>query len=190
MNGHGTIGTLPDLGAVHARQQDKERVPTYDPGSPEFAKQVRVALGPNVAPSFTDALDRAAVVLDHDGGAIESVSQCAMLGIRSLRSPADDTSTPTTCTPAPPRKPAPTNPAWTANPNSPPNRRHERRQLHVGCVSVPAGDDNATPGNCQGSLSRPNQHGPGQRQRQRGPATDETRRHGPSCPLTAVRGSC
>jgi hypothetical protein len=75
---------------VHARQQDKERVPTYDPGTPEFAKQVRVALGPNAAPSFTDALDRAAVVLDHDGGAIESVSPCAMLGIRSLRSPADE----------------------------------------------------------------------------------------------------
>ena len=47
MNGHGTIGTLPDLGAVHARQQEKERVPTHDPGTPEFAKQVRVALGPN-----------------------------------------------------------------------------------------------------------------------------------------------
>jgi hypothetical protein len=50
-------------------------------GTPEFAMQVRVALGPNAAPSFTDALDRAALILDNDGWAIESVSQCAMLGM-------------------------------------------------------------------------------------------------------------
>ena len=71
MNGHGPIGTVPDRGAVRARQQEKSAVPDYDPGTPEFAVQVRVALGPNAAPSFTDALDRAALILDNDGSAIE-----------------------------------------------------------------------------------------------------------------------
>jgi hypothetical protein len=37
MNGHGPIGTVPDLGAVRARQQEKAAGPDYDPGTPEFA---------------------------------------------------------------------------------------------------------------------------------------------------------
>jgi hypothetical protein len=44
MNGHGPIGTVPDLGAVRSRQQEKAAVPDYDPGTPEFDMQGQVAL--------------------------------------------------------------------------------------------------------------------------------------------------
>ena len=37
MNRHGPIGTVHDLGAVRARQQEKAAGPDYDPGTPEFA---------------------------------------------------------------------------------------------------------------------------------------------------------
>jgi hypothetical protein len=60
MNRQSPIGTVPDLGAIRARRQEKAAVPDYEPGTLEFAMQVRVALGPNAAPSFTDAIDRAA----------------------------------------------------------------------------------------------------------------------------------
>jgi hypothetical protein len=81
MNGHGPIGTVPDLVAMRSRQQEKERVPDYDPGTPELGLQVGVPLGPNGAPRFTDAMDRAAQICANDGWAIESVSQCTMVGM-------------------------------------------------------------------------------------------------------------
>ena len=42
--------------------------------------QVRVPLVDN-APSFNDAIDRAAFILANDGWSIESVSHCALVGM-------------------------------------------------------------------------------------------------------------
>jgi hypothetical protein len=66
---------------MRARQQAKAAVLDYDSGTPESAMQVRVALCPDAAPSFTDVLERAAMILDNDGWAIERVCQRAMLGM-------------------------------------------------------------------------------------------------------------
>jgi hypothetical protein len=72
MNG---MGPVVDLGEVHRRQKEKEQVPRYSVGSPEFALPVGVE-----RMSFRDALDRAAVMLDQDGFTIEQVKQCAFMG--------------------------------------------------------------------------------------------------------------
>jgi hypothetical protein len=76
MNG---IGPVVDLGEMQRRQQEKAKVPSYSVGSPEFALTVGVA-PVNGAPSFREALDRAAVILDSDGFTIEEVKQCAFAG--------------------------------------------------------------------------------------------------------------
>jgi hypothetical protein len=76
MNG---VGPVVDLGAINRRNQEKERVPAYTVGAPEFALQVGVQVI-NGAISFRDALDRAALVLGADGFTIEEVKHCAFAG--------------------------------------------------------------------------------------------------------------
>jgi hypothetical protein len=76
MNG---TGPVVDLGAIQRRQQEKEKVPTYNLGTPEFALQVVVPMI-NGEISFRDATDRAAVLLGTDGFTIEEVKQCAFAG--------------------------------------------------------------------------------------------------------------
>lgn len=73
------MGQVPDLGAIRQRQREKEQVPSYTVGTPEFALQVGVQII-NGSLSFRDALDRAAVILDADGFTIEEVKQCAYAG--------------------------------------------------------------------------------------------------------------
>jgi hypothetical protein len=77
MNG---IGPVVDLGEVHRRQKEKEQVPAYSVGSPEFALQVGVQPN-NDQLSFRDALDKAAVLLDRDGFTIEEVKHVAFAGL-------------------------------------------------------------------------------------------------------------
>jgi hypothetical protein len=72
MNG---VGPVVDLGEIKRRQEEKQRVPLYRVGSPEFALQVGI---PSL--SFRDALDRAATVLDDEGFTIEEVKHCAFMG--------------------------------------------------------------------------------------------------------------
>ena len=76
MNG---IGPVVDLGEMKRRQQEKEQVPAYSVGSPEFALQVGVPII-NGTLSFRDALDRAATLLDADGFTVEEVKHCAFAG--------------------------------------------------------------------------------------------------------------
>jgi hypothetical protein len=77
MNG---VGPVVDLGEVHRRQKEKEQVPRYSVGSPEFALQVGVQ-PKNGQLSFRDALDKAAVLLDQDGFTIEEVKHVAFAGL-------------------------------------------------------------------------------------------------------------
>ena len=72
MNG---IGPVVDLGELKRRQEEKQRVPAYSVGSPDFALQVGI---PSL--SFRDALDRAATILDGEGFTIEEVKHCAFAG--------------------------------------------------------------------------------------------------------------
>jgi hypothetical protein len=72
MNG---LGPVVDLGEMHRRQKEKEQVPRYSVGSPEFALPVGTS-----SLSFREALDRAATILDQDGFTIEEVKQCAFAG--------------------------------------------------------------------------------------------------------------
>jgi hypothetical protein len=72
-------GLVVDLGAIQRRQREKEQVPAYSVGSPEFALQVGVHIVDGRL-SFRDALDRAATLLDADGFTIEEVKQCAFAG--------------------------------------------------------------------------------------------------------------
>ena len=73
------VGQVPDLGAIRQRQREKEQVPAYRVGNPEFAMQVAVQSA-NGQLSFRDALDRAALILDTDGFTINEVKQCAFVG--------------------------------------------------------------------------------------------------------------
>jgi hypothetical protein len=73
MNG---IGPAVDLAEMHRRQKEKEQVPRYSVGLPEFALPVGVE-----RMSFRDALDRAAVMLDQDGFTVEEIKHCAFAGI-------------------------------------------------------------------------------------------------------------
>jgi hypothetical protein len=73
------VGQVPDLGAIRQRQREKEQVPAYRVGNPEFAMQVAVQSA-NGQLSFRDALDRAALILGGDGFAITEVKQCAFVG--------------------------------------------------------------------------------------------------------------
>jgi hypothetical protein len=73
------MGQVPDLGAIRQRQREKEQVPTYAVGNPEFALQVAVQSA-NGRLSFRDALDRAALILGADRFAISEVKQCAFVG--------------------------------------------------------------------------------------------------------------
>jgi hypothetical protein len=73
------VGPVLDLGAIQRRQQEKEKVPTYSLGTPEFALQVVVPMI-NAEISFRDAIDRAATLLGADGFTIEEVKQCAFAG--------------------------------------------------------------------------------------------------------------
>ena len=72
MNG---IGSVLDLGEIQRRQKEKEQVPPYNVGSPEFALPVGTS-----SLSFREALDRAATILDQDGFTIEEVKHCAFAG--------------------------------------------------------------------------------------------------------------
>jgi hypothetical protein len=76
MNG---VGPVVDLGAIKQRQKEKEQVPSYTLGTPEFTLPVGVQVI-NGTLSFRDALDRAALMLDADGFTIEEVRQCAFAG--------------------------------------------------------------------------------------------------------------
>lgn len=76
---NGSTGALPNPGALRPGQQERPGSPTTTSGTPELALQVRVPLVDD-APSFNDAIDRAAFILANDGWSIESVSQCAMAG--------------------------------------------------------------------------------------------------------------
>jgi hypothetical protein len=71
---------VPDLGAIRQRQREKEQVPRYAVGTPEFACPVGVQVVNGVI-SFRDALDKAAVLLDADGFTIEEIKQCAFAGV-------------------------------------------------------------------------------------------------------------
>jgi hypothetical protein len=73
------VRPVVDLGEINRRNQEKERVPTYTVGKPEFALQVGVQVF-NGQISFRDALDRAALVLGTDGFTIEEVKHCAFAG--------------------------------------------------------------------------------------------------------------
>jgi hypothetical protein len=76
----GSAEARPNLGAPRTPRQEKPRIPDDHPGNPELAMQVRVPLVDN-APSFNDAIDRAAFILANDGWSIESVSHCALVGM-------------------------------------------------------------------------------------------------------------
>jgi hypothetical protein len=76
---NGSPGALPNSGALHRHQQETAQIPDYNSGAPGLALLVRVPLV-DEAPSFNDAIDRAAFILANDGWSIESVSHCAMLG--------------------------------------------------------------------------------------------------------------
>jgi hypothetical protein len=71
-------GPVVDLGAINRRNQEKERVPAYTVGTPEFVLEVAVEGTGRI--SFRDAIDRAAVVLSADGWAIDEVKHCAFAG--------------------------------------------------------------------------------------------------------------
>jgi hypothetical protein len=73
------IGPVVDLGEMQRRQREKEQVPRYNVGTPEFVLQVGVEIV-NGKLSFRDALDRAATLLDADGFTIEEVKHCAFAG--------------------------------------------------------------------------------------------------------------
>jgi hypothetical protein len=73
------VGPVVDLGEIQRRQQEKAKVPSYSVGSPEFALPVGVEVV-NGVPSFRDALDKAATLLDVDGFTIEEVKHCAFAG--------------------------------------------------------------------------------------------------------------
>jgi hypothetical protein len=73
------VGPVVDLGAIQQRQREKEQVPSYTVGTPEFALQVGVEII-NGTLSFRDALDRAATLLNADGFTIEEVKHCAFAG--------------------------------------------------------------------------------------------------------------
>ena len=73
------VGPVVDLGAIQQRQREKEQVPSYTVGTPEFALQVGVQIINGIL-SFRDALDRAATLLDADGFTIEEVKHCAFAG--------------------------------------------------------------------------------------------------------------
>jgi hypothetical protein len=73
------VQPVVDLGVIAQRQREKERVPTYSLGSPEFAMTVGIPVFDGLL-SFRDALDRAAVMLGNDGFTIEEVKQCAFAG--------------------------------------------------------------------------------------------------------------
>jgi hypothetical protein len=79
MNDMNGTGPVVDLGAVQRRQREKEQVPAYTVGTPEFALQVGVQIINGIL-SFRDALDRAATLLDADGFTIEEVKHCAFAG--------------------------------------------------------------------------------------------------------------
>jgi hypothetical protein len=76
MNEMNGVGPVVDLGELKRRQQEKEQVPPYSVGSPEFALPVGVQVV-NGRLSFRDALDKAAAALDADGFTIEEVKHCA-----------------------------------------------------------------------------------------------------------------
>ena len=80
MNDMSGSGPVVDLGEMKRRQQEKEQVPAYSVGSPEFALQVGVQPN-NGQLSFRDALDKAAVLLDQDGFTIEEVKHVAFAGL-------------------------------------------------------------------------------------------------------------
>jgi hypothetical protein len=69
------IGPVLDLGEMKRRQREKEQVPAYSVGSPEFALPVGTS-----TLSFPEALDRAASILDQDGFTVEEVKHCAFAG--------------------------------------------------------------------------------------------------------------
>jgi hypothetical protein len=73
------VGQVPDLGVIRQRQREKEQVPPYTVGNPEFALQVAVQ-APNGQLSFRAAIDRAALILGVDGWAITEVKQCVFAG--------------------------------------------------------------------------------------------------------------
>jgi len=73
------VGQVSDLGATRQGQREKEQVPPYTVGNPEFARQVAVQ-SPNGQLSFRDAIDRSAVILGADGWSITEVKQCAFVG--------------------------------------------------------------------------------------------------------------
>jgi hypothetical protein len=79
------IGPVVDLGEMQRRQREKEQVPRYNVGTPEFVLQVGVEIV-NGKLSFRDALDRAATLLDADGFTIEEVKALCLCRPRSERS--------------------------------------------------------------------------------------------------------
>jgi hypothetical protein len=76
LNGAGAA----DLGAIRARQLEKDATPPYDPGTPEFVLQVGRRLVDG-EPSFSGAIDQVARQLDVDGWAIECVRSSTVLGV-------------------------------------------------------------------------------------------------------------
>jgi hypothetical protein len=77
MNG---LGPVVDLAEMHRRQKEKEQIPAYSVGTPEFALQVRVDLGSGGTLSFRNALDKVATLLDADGFTVEEFKHCAYAG--------------------------------------------------------------------------------------------------------------
>jgi hypothetical protein len=70
---------VPDLGAIRQRQREKEQVPPYTVGNPEFTVPVAVQ-SPTGQLSYRDAIDKAASILGADGWSITEVKQCAFVG--------------------------------------------------------------------------------------------------------------
>ena len=58
MSDQNGISGLPDVGAIRQRQREKEQVPPYTVGTPEFAMQVAVQSATGLL-SFRDALEMA-----------------------------------------------------------------------------------------------------------------------------------
>lgn len=72
--------SIPDLGEIKARNAAKAAVPPYEVGRPTFTLPSAVPVTER-GPSFTDALDRAAVNLAVDGWRIVTVHTAALVNI-------------------------------------------------------------------------------------------------------------
>lgn len=72
--------SIPDLGAINARNKLKAAIPPYKVTSSIFTLPSITPVGEN-GPSFTDAIDRAAYNLGIDGWRITNVIACDLADV-------------------------------------------------------------------------------------------------------------